>query len=69
MTERESWILDNYDQGTTDIIENCKSIEPGYDMMTDGQQKTLQVLANSTHIYRCNLNLTYINLHQLYGDE
>eukprot|EP01147_Barroeca_monosierra_P001127 gene1127-4347_t len=42
VTERESWILDNYDQGTTDIIENCKSIEPGYDMMTDGQQKTLQ---------------------------
>ncbi|EGD75965.1 isocitrate dehydrogenase [Salpingoeca rosetta] len=42
VTERESWILDNYEQGVTDVVENCKAIEPGYDMMTDTQQQTLQ---------------------------
>eukprot|EP00043_Microstomoeca_roanoka_P027724 m.15708 g.15708 ORF g.15708 m.15708 type:complete len:476 (+) comp7900_c0_seq1:1137-2564(+) len=47
VTERESWILDNYDQGVTDAVENCKAIEPGYDMMTDQQQKSLQAEVKS----------------------
>eukprot|EP00045_Choanoeca_perplexa_P019930 m.3525 g.3525 ORF g.3525 m.3525 type:complete len:477 (+) comp5802_c0_seq1:61-1491(+) len=42
VTERESWILGNLDNGVTDVVENCKMIEPGYDMMTDGQQEVLQ---------------------------
>jgi isocitrate dehydrogenase len=42
VTERESWILDNYDQGVTDPVDNAKAIEPGYDLMTEGQQQTLQ---------------------------
>ncbi|EDQ86576.1 uncharacterized protein MONBRDRAFT_33778 [Monosiga brevicollis MX1] len=42
VTERESWILGNLDDGITDVVQNCQKIEPGYDMMTDGQQQTLQ---------------------------
>lgn len=42
VTERESWIIDNLDNGVTDVVENCKRIEPGYDMMTDGQQDELR---------------------------
>merc|ERR1719326_2424003 len=42
VTERESWVLDNYDSGKTDVVANCKAIEPGYDMMTDSQQEALQ---------------------------
>jgi len=42
VTERESWILGNYDEGVTDAVENAKRIEPGYDLMTEGQQKALQ---------------------------
>eukprot|EP00050_Salpingoeca_kvevrii_P006100 m.287410 g.287410 ORF g.287410 m.287410 type:complete len:475 (-) comp11770_c0_seq1:142-1566(-) len=41
VTERESWILDNYDRGTTDAVKNAQAIEPGYDMMTDAQQQKL----------------------------
>eukprot|EP00049_Salpingoeca_infusionum_P017400 m.352803 g.352803 ORF g.352803 m.352803 type:complete len:482 (-) comp16615_c0_seq1:2361-3806(-) len=41
VTERESWILDNFDQGVTDAAENAKAIEPGFDLMTDGQQQGL----------------------------
>ena len=29
VTQRESWILGNADKGIKDIVENCKSIEPG----------------------------------------
>jgi len=43
VTERESWILSNYDQGVKDVALNAKLIEPGFDMMTDSQQK--EVLA------------------------
>jgi isocitrate dehydrogenase len=42
VTERESWILGNYEAGITDVVENCKQVEPGYDMMTPMQQKELQ---------------------------
>jgi len=42
VTERESWILDNLDNGVKDAEENAKKIEPGFDMMTDGQQDTLR---------------------------
>jgi isocitrate dehydrogenase len=38
VTERESWILDNYQRGSKDVVENAKAIEPGYDMMTEKQQ-------------------------------
>ena len=40
--QRESWILDNKDNGADDIEENAKLLEPGYDMMTDGQQEELR---------------------------
>jgi hypothetical protein len=42
ITERESWIVDNKDKGVSDIVANCKQVEPGYDMMTEAQQKKLQ---------------------------
>eukprot|EP00730_Choanoeca_flexa_P013626 TRINITY_DN5530_c0_g1_i2.p1 TRINITY_DN5530_c0_g1~~TRINITY_DN5530_c0_g1_i2.p1 ORF type:complete len:501 (+),score=144.24 TRINITY_DN5530_c0_g1_i2:66-1505(+) len=42
VTERESWILGNYDNGVSDVVENCNMIEPGYPMMTKGQQTVLQ---------------------------
>jgi isocitrate dehydrogenase len=40
VTERESWILDNLDKkaGLT-AVDNAKMIEPGFDMMTEAQQK------------------------------
>jgi len=41
ITERESWIIDNKDKGLNDIVANAKEVEPGYDMMTDNQQKAL----------------------------
>eukprot|EP00300_Choanocystis_sp_HF-7_P030644 c39524_g1_i1.p1 GENE.c39524_g1_i1~~c39524_g1_i1.p1 ORF type:complete len:514 (+),score=132.28 c39524_g1_i1:184-1542(+) len=41
VTERETWILGNRDDGITSSIENAKTIDPGYDMMTDKQQKDL----------------------------
>jgi isocitrate dehydrogenase len=47
VTERESWILGNKDSGVDDVVENCKQIEPGYDMMTDGQQQALRDEVNS----------------------
>mmetsp|Transcript_13173 Transcript_13173/g.23396 ORF Transcript_13173/g.23396 Transcript_13173/m.23396 type:complete len:482 (+) Transcript_13173:119-1564(+) len=40
VTERESWILGNYDSGVTNAKENAKQLEPGFDMMTDDQQKS-----------------------------
>mmetsp|Transcript_6234 Transcript_6234/g.9849 ORF Transcript_6234/g.9849 Transcript_6234/m.9849 type:complete len:488 (-) Transcript_6234:1888-3351(-) len=42
VTERESWIIGNKDQGVDDIVANAKMIEPGYDMMTDDQQEALR---------------------------
>jgi isocitrate dehydrogenase len=39
ITERESWILDNFDKGAKDPVENAKQVEPGFDMMTEKQQK------------------------------
>ena len=39
VTERESWILDNADKSAKlTAVDNAKQIEPGYDMMTPGQQ-------------------------------
>lgn len=42
VTERESWILGNKDRdaGISDV-DNAKSIEPGFDMMTPKQQQKL----------------------------
>jgi isocitrate dehydrogenase len=43
VTERESWILGNLDRDSSLSVEdNAKALEPGYDMMTDGQQATLR---------------------------
>ncbi|OQX78615.1 MAG: NADP-dependent isocitrate dehydrogenase [Bacteroidetes bacterium 4484_249] len=43
VTQRESWIIGNKDDnpGLT-IEENARLIEPGYDMMTASQQKTIR---------------------------
>jgi isocitrate dehydrogenase len=42
VTERESWILGNKDSNPSiSIEENARSIEPGYDLMTEGQQNEL----------------------------
>lgn len=41
VTERESWIIDNKDRGTDDIKQNAMAVEPGFDMMTDGQQQDI----------------------------
>ena len=39
VTQRESWIIDNVDRKAGISVEdNAKSIDPGYDMMTEGQQ-------------------------------
>lgn len=42
VTERESWILGNKDDGVDLAEDNAKLIEPGYDMMTDAQQADLR---------------------------
>eukprot|EP00339_Tiarina_fusa_P009559 CAMPEP_0117016004 /NCGR_PEP_ID=MMETSP0472-20121206/12677_1 /TAXON_ID=693140 ORGANISM="Tiarina fusus, Strain LIS" /NCGR_SAMPLE_ID=MMETSP0472 /ASSEMBLY_ACC=CAM_ASM_000603 /LENGTH=452 /DNA_ID=CAMNT_0004719925 /DNA_START=89 /DNA_END=1447 /DNA_ORIENTATION=+ len=43
VTERESWIIGNYDKNNNITPEeNAKAIEPGYSMMTDDQQKVLR---------------------------
>eukprot|EP00055_Hartaetosiga_balthica_P018591 m.134843 g.134843 ORF g.134843 m.134843 type:complete len:490 (+) comp9753_c0_seq1:84-1553(+) len=42
ITERESWIIGNLDAGVSNAVDNCKMIEPGYDMMTEQQQQQLQ---------------------------
>jgi isocitrate dehydrogenase len=42
VTERESWIIDNLDRKAgLSAVDNAKAIEPGYDMMTDAQQKAV----------------------------
>jgi len=42
VTERESWILGNLDANASlSNVDNAKLIEPGYDMMTDAQQKAV----------------------------
>lgn len=42
VTERESWILGNKDRNPSlTVEENAKLIEPGYDMMTDGQRQAV----------------------------
>eukprot|EP01004_Peranema_trichophorum_P003429 NODE_2417_length_1587_cov_137.579918_g2079_i0.p1 GENE.NODE_2417_length_1587_cov_137.579918_g2079_i0~~NODE_2417_length_1587_cov_137.579918_g2079_i0.p1 ORF type:complete len:498 (+),score=134.72 NODE_2417_length_1587_cov_137.579918_g2079_i0:57-1496(+) len=41
VTERESWILGNKESGLDDPVENAKNLEPGFDMMTDAQQKAI----------------------------
>jgi len=41
VTERESWILGNFDDGVTDPIKNAQLIDPGYDLMTPMQQKDI----------------------------
>lgn len=39
VTEKESWILENKENGVNDVYESAKLLEPGYDMMTENQQK------------------------------
>ena len=42
ITERESWIIDNLDRKPgLQAVENAKQIEPGFDMMTEAQQKAV----------------------------
>lgn len=42
VTERESWILGNIDANPSlSSADNARSIEPGFDMMTDSQQQTI----------------------------
>jgi isocitrate dehydrogenase len=42
VTERESWILDNLARKPTlSVVDNAKAIEPGFDMMTEPQQKAI----------------------------
>jgi isocitrate dehydrogenase len=43
VTERESWIIDNIDRNAKISTEdNAKAVEPGYDMMTEGQQSAIR---------------------------
>jgi len=43
ITERESWIIGNYDRNNSiSSEENANAIEPGYSMMTDEQQETIR---------------------------
>uniref|UniRef100_A0A7S1EDE8 isocitrate dehydrogenase (NADP(+)) n=1 Tax=Hemiselmis andersenii TaxID=464988 RepID=A0A7S1EDE8_HEMAN len=39
VTERESAILDNYELGTSDPLENARLLEPGLDVLSDKHQK------------------------------
>jgi isocitrate dehydrogenase len=41
VTERESWILANKEGGISDPVQNAKAIDPGFDMMTEQQQKAI----------------------------
>eukprot|EP01011_Urceolus_sp_BLP5_P000998 TRINITY_DN1921_c0_g1_i1.p1 TRINITY_DN1921_c0_g1~~TRINITY_DN1921_c0_g1_i1.p1 ORF type:complete len:319 (+),score=81.53 TRINITY_DN1921_c0_g1_i1:187-1143(+) len=41
VTERESWILGNYEAGITSVEKNAELIEPGFDMMTPKQQEAI----------------------------
>jgi isocitrate dehydrogenase len=43
VTQRESWIIDNVDRKAGISVEdNAKAIDPGYDMMTEGQQAEIR---------------------------
>ncbi len=43
VTQRESWILSNYDDNPDISLEdNARSVEPGYNMMTKSQQNHIQ---------------------------
>lgn len=49
VTERESWIIGNKDKDPNiSDVDNAKSIEPGYDMMTPKQQEALVGEVKST---------------------
>jgi len=41
VTERETWIIGNKDDGIDSVEKNAMAIEPGYEMMTPMQQKDL----------------------------
>eukprot|EP00667_Euglena_gracilis_P009955 EG_transcript_10115 len=41
VTERESWILSNFDLGVKDPMENAKLIDPGFPLMTPDQQAAI----------------------------
>ncbi len=44
VTQRESWIIDNKDRDANiSAEENARKIDPGYDMMTDDQQRVLRI--------------------------
>jgi len=64
VTQRESWILDNKDRGIDDIVANAKALEPGYDMMTDGQQMKLcdEVKETIDSIYSTHGNGAWKNM-------
>jgi len=49
ITERETWILGNKEaKPNISIEENCRAIEPGYDMMTQGQQADIRKEVETT---------------------
>jgi isocitrate dehydrogenase len=49
VTERESWILDNLDRKAgLSAVENAKGVEPGFDMMAEGQQKAVVAEVEAT---------------------
>jgi len=41
VTQREAWIIGNKDRGINNSIDNAKSVEPSFDMMTPPQQEAL----------------------------
>eukprot|EP01010_Urceolus_cornutus_P003509 NODE_496_length_1605_cov_252.334190_g378_i0.p1 GENE.NODE_496_length_1605_cov_252.334190_g378_i0~~NODE_496_length_1605_cov_252.334190_g378_i0.p1 ORF type:complete len:497 (+),score=151.72 NODE_496_length_1605_cov_252.334190_g378_i0:57-1493(+) len=47
VTERESWILGNYEAGVKKIEDNAAMVEPGFDMMTPEQQQAVLVEVES----------------------
>ncbi|MBX7212586.1 MAG: NADP-dependent isocitrate dehydrogenase [Thermoflexales bacterium] len=43
VTQRESWIIDNVDRKPgISVEENARAVDPGYDMMTPGQQAEIR---------------------------
>jgi isocitrate dehydrogenase len=43
VTERESWIIDNQDRNPAlSIADNARLVDPGYDMMSPGQQTVIR---------------------------
>ncbi len=49
ITQRESWIIGNQDQNPGLSVEaNARAVDPGYDMMTEGQQAEIRAEVEAT---------------------